>query len=274
MNSICVLIPTKNRKQLLERALASVFNQTVTPNEIIVVNDGSIDDTELFLKKITNSHSNLKVINRKSSGGVNVARHDGIDQSDSEWVACLDDDDEFFSDAIEKIKCRLDKIPDNYNIVFFNSIINKSNGSFSGGYQFDDSREFVDLNYDDMMLIKSKVRGDFKPVMRKKLFSHDGYRFPESVNGLESHFFYLVARDGKGLRCYRDICTNIHQENEIYDRLSINASKKNPWPLLKLHVKQIPQHYKFYLRHPLLLVRKLEVMLRLLIRSTLPFLFR
>jgi glycosyltransferase involved in cell wall biosynthesis len=269
MIKIAVLIPTKNRRTLLERALTSLFIQTVKPDEIIVVNDGSDDDTKDFLDKFQNNQSLLKVINREKSGGVNVARHEGINLADSEWIACLDDDDEFLSDAVEKIKNRLEKIPTSCDIAFFNTIIKNNKCSFNGGFQFKANQKFYDLSYDDMMFIRSKIKGDCKPVLRKKLFTINGYKFPESVNGSESHLFYLIARDGKGIRCYPEITTLIHQETEVGDRLSLSASAKNPWPLFVLHFKQLFQHWKFYLRHPIILYKKKVTMAKLLLRAIL-----
>ncbi len=271
MIKVSVIIPTKNRKVLLERCLKSLSNQTVKPDEIIVVNDGSNDNTKNWLEKMKNDISNLKIINREISGGVNVARHEGIKSSDSEWVACLDDDDEFLPDAIEKIKKRSEEVPDKCGVIFFNTIVNNNKGSFRGGFQFEEKQEFCDLGYDDMMLIRSKIKGDCKPVIRRRLFVKDGYKFPESVNGSESYFFYLIARDGKGIRCYPEVTTLIHQEIEVGDRLSLSASIKNPWPLFVLHFKQIFQHYRFYLRHPKMLFQKKVAMLKLLAHVFLNF---
>lgn len=57
---IAVLIPTKNRKELLERALNSIFVQERLPEEVVVVNDGSVDGTEEFLLFF---QTNIKMLN-------------------------------------------------------------------------------------------------------------------------------------------------------------------------------------------------------------------
>lgn len=267
--TISVLIPTKNRKILLERVLKSVLDQTVLPDEIVVINDESIDGTKEYLDNLSQKHNILKIIHREEGGGVNTARNQGTREAKSDWIAWLDDDDEFVPEAIEKIKQKLQRISDNIFVVNFNSKIYKNDDSFNGGYQFKEDREFIDLNYEDWMLIKNNLKGDCKPVFRKYLFEDKNYLFPETVNGFESYTMNLIAKNKKGIRCYSEVTTLIHQETEVGDRLSLSASAKNPWPLFVLHFKQLFQHYKFYAKHPRILWRKKIEMLKLLARSVI-----
>lgn len=271
MNTITILIPTKNRRVFLERALKSVFNQTVLPDEIVVVNDGSIDDTKEFLEKIAANHRILKVINREKSGGVNTARNQGIGESSSDWIAFLDDDDEFDINAIEIIRKKINEIPKDFFVIYLNSKIYRDDHSFTGGFQFEklnNNLNFYDPSYEET-ITKFNLRGDCKPVFRKSLFKNKKYLFPESVNGFESYTMNLIAKDKKGIRYFRDVTTLIHQENELNDRLSINASKKNPLPLLILHIRQVFQHFLFYIKHPPFFFKKFVEMLKLLVHSLL-----
>ncbi len=263
MNSVSILIPTRNRRHLLERCVNSLLNQVEKADEIIIVNDGSTDDTEQYLTSLSNL-TQIRVVHRKSAGGVNRARHEGIKNSTKDWVAILDDDDEFFPDAVKNIKKKLAETPPSTLIVFFNSVIRDNNGDRNGGFMFKDEA-YYDLNYFEMM-VKHRINGDCKPVFNKEVFEK-GYRFPETVNGLESYLFYLVARDGIGIRCYPDKTTLIHQETAVGDRLSISASVKNPWPLLVVHFKQLFQHFRFNITHPVYLMKKLLEMSKLFVRS-------
>lgn len=85
-----VIITTYNRVNALPRAIKSVLSQDAVDFELIVVNDGSTDETAPFLNSITDSR--LTVINR-SNGGLSAARNSGIAKSSGEWTAFLDDDD-------------------------------------------------------------------------------------------------------------------------------------------------------------------------------------
>ena len=91
MNGISVIIPSYNRVTQLLRALHSVFNQTLTPDEVIVIDDGSTDDTQ---QVITNLYPRA-IYRYQANKGVSAARNLGIQISNGEWLAFLDSDDEW-----------------------------------------------------------------------------------------------------------------------------------------------------------------------------------
>jgi len=93
---ITVVIPTYNRYELLKRALASVFAQTQRVDEIIVVDDGSTDDTAQIIKDFP-SITYIYQENR----GVSAARNAGIKEAKNEWIAFLDSDDAWHPQKIE-----------------------------------------------------------------------------------------------------------------------------------------------------------------------------
>jgi glycosyltransferase involved in cell wall biosynthesis len=92
-----VIITTYNRKEYLGRALNSVYEQSVTANEIIVIDDGSSDGTEPFIKK---NHAAVKFFWQKNSG-VSSARNLGIKKATYEWITFLDSDDAWLPKKLE-----------------------------------------------------------------------------------------------------------------------------------------------------------------------------
>ena len=105
--SISVIIPTYNRAHTLSRALDSVFAQSYPPSEVIVVDDGSVDDTRAMIAErypqcIYLTQPNL---------GVSRARNQGITQAKGEWIALLDSDDCWLPDKLEKQMERLAESP-------------------------------------------------------------------------------------------------------------------------------------------------------------------
>ena len=91
MYNITVVIPTYNRQLLLKRALNSAICQSYKPHEIIVIDDGSTDETK---KQIKQHYPEIRYILQNHSG-VSAARNVGIQNAKSEWIAFLDDDDEW-----------------------------------------------------------------------------------------------------------------------------------------------------------------------------------
>ena len=94
---VSVIIPTFNRFSLISRAIDSVLKQTIKPFEIIVVDDGSSDNTSTFIK---NNYKSVKLI-KQNNLGVSKARNVGIKNSSGDWIALLDSDDEWKKNKLE-----------------------------------------------------------------------------------------------------------------------------------------------------------------------------
>jgi len=97
---VSVIIPTYNRVQTLSRAIDSVLNQKSPVDEIIVVDDGSTDDTA---NQISRNYPNVKLIQQPNLG-VSAARNAGIKQACFEWIALLDSDDTWKPEKISAIQ--------------------------------------------------------------------------------------------------------------------------------------------------------------------------
>src|SRR3989304_3363777 len=98
--SVSVIIPTWNRANIVVKAIKSVLNQTLPPLEILVCDDGSIDDTFEIVKSIKNKR--IKWIAGAHSGLPAVPRNRGIKESRGEWLTFLDSDDEWLPKKLEK----------------------------------------------------------------------------------------------------------------------------------------------------------------------------
>src|SRR4051794_30242570 len=99
--SVSVVIPTYNCADLLPRAIASAFDQTVPPVEVIVVNDGCTDDTDAVMRQLVDETSkNLRYV-VKENGGEASARNTGVAHATGEFVAFIDQDDVWLPDKLE-----------------------------------------------------------------------------------------------------------------------------------------------------------------------------
>jgi len=98
IGNISVVIPTYNRRQTIGRSIDSILNQTLFPSEIIVVDDGSTDGTSDYIQS---NFPSIRLLQQPNKG-VSSARNMGIRSSNSDWVALLDSDDEWFPKKLEK----------------------------------------------------------------------------------------------------------------------------------------------------------------------------
>lgn len=97
---ISVIVPSYNVAPYLQRCVDSLISQTYSNLEIILVDDGSTDDTGELCDKIAESDSRIKVIHKKN-GGLSDARNAGIDIATGEFYSFIDGDDFIEPDTYE-----------------------------------------------------------------------------------------------------------------------------------------------------------------------------
>lgn len=97
---ITVVIATYNRAHLLSRAIRSVLNQTHENLELIVVDDCSADGTREAVQSLTDAR--VRYVRHERNRGLPAGRNTGIHAASGEYVAFLDDDDEWRADKLEK----------------------------------------------------------------------------------------------------------------------------------------------------------------------------
>jgi len=95
---VSVIVPTYNRKNIVSKAIDSVLSQTYSHYEIIVVDDGSTDQTKETLRPYLHK---IKYIYQENKG-VSAARNTGINSSKGEWIAFLDSDDCWLPEKLQR----------------------------------------------------------------------------------------------------------------------------------------------------------------------------
>ena len=106
---VSVVIPTYNRARLVTEALHSVLSQPFDDMEVLVVDDGSTDDTLSALARFTDSR--LRVIHQANQG-ISGARNTGVREARGEYIAMLDSDDRWRPSVLPRLVAALDAHPD------------------------------------------------------------------------------------------------------------------------------------------------------------------
>lgn len=99
---ISVVVPVYNASQYLPKCIESILSQSFQDFELILVNDGSTDDSLDICKKYEKFDDRIIVVSQ-TNGGVSKARNGGLDVAKGEWVAFADADDYFLSDALSTL---------------------------------------------------------------------------------------------------------------------------------------------------------------------------
>lgn len=105
MINLSVIIPVYNVEEYIEECIQSIVNQTIKNMEIIIVNDGSTDDSISIVERFNDNR--IKIINKKN-GGLSSARNCGIMHAKGEYISFVDSDDYL---------CRLEALEEMYSIA-------------------------------------------------------------------------------------------------------------------------------------------------------------
>lgn len=97
--TVSVVLPTFNRANLLPRAVDSVLAQSFSDIELLVVDDGSTDDTERYVRGLDDAR--VHYIRTAANRGQAAARNEGIRRSRARWIAFQDSDDEWVADKLK-----------------------------------------------------------------------------------------------------------------------------------------------------------------------------
>jgi glycosyltransferase involved in cell wall biosynthesis len=103
-----IVIPLYNKEKDIENTLDSVFNQTLSDYEIIIVNDGSTDASELIVSSLKDPR--IKLITKKNEG-VSKTRNFGVENASAEHIVFLDADDYWYNNHLENLNSLIINYP-------------------------------------------------------------------------------------------------------------------------------------------------------------------
>lgn len=143
---ISVIIPLYNKRDSISRTIKSILNQSFSDFEILVIDDGSTDDSVEIIN--TNfSDTRIKIIQQKN-GGVSKARNNGAKCAQGEWLAYLDADDYWLPIYLEKMHNATLLHPNANAIGCASYIVNDKTRAISTNHMLDDIyKKTVEINY-------------------------------------------------------------------------------------------------------------------------------
>lgn len=106
---ISIVIPLYNKETSIANSLNSIFQQEFSDFEVVIVDDGSTDNSVSIVESRQNSH--IKLIKQKN-GGPSKARNTGVLHASGEWILFIDADDEMLPNALKYFKQYIENVPD------------------------------------------------------------------------------------------------------------------------------------------------------------------
>lgn len=116
---VTVITPVYNRQSTIKRAFESIQRQTFKNFEYIIIDDGSTDDSNAIARDFMNATNIPTMLITKGNGGVHSARNAGIKNARGGVYSCLDSDDEFLPDGLEKLVRGWESIPTSIRNEYF-----------------------------------------------------------------------------------------------------------------------------------------------------------
>ena len=200
---ISIIAPVyKIPKEYLLECFSSVIKQTYNNWELIIVDDGSQDGSGEYCDEFAKKDNRIKVIHQKNAG-VSVARNNGIENSNGEYLAFIDSDDWLDDNYFQKFVDRLNKV--DFDICICSAKVEKKNKSESNDFFFEDT---INCNKEQVYQLQSQLicRGltEYYPpyvnvgvpwgkLYKKSFIIDNNIRFKPGVKRMQDNLFNLYA---------------------------------------------------------------------------------
>lgn len=184
MPKVSVIVPFYNVEGYIEKCLDTLVNQTLEDIEIILVNDGSKDNSILIAKKFLENYPKKIVYLEKENGGLSDARNFGIPYAKGEYIAFLDSDDYVEKNMYEEMYNLAKK--ENSDMVqcnFYWEYIDKNKKKIGDMQKYSNKKELI---------TKGRVEA-WNKLIKREILENEEIRFPKGLRYEDVEFTYKLA---------------------------------------------------------------------------------
>ena len=235
---VSVIVPVYNVERYLEKCLNSLVNQTLDDIEIIVVNDGTKDNSQKIIDKFTKKYKNVKGY-IKENGGLSSARNYGLKYATGEYIGFVDSDDYVELDMYEKLYNKakekdFDVVACNINYVYENRVVEVSSNVTKDLFDKKDIKNSM-LNIYTTVWNKIYKKELFNKgvFFKEKVWYEDVeflyrlYPYINSIGTINEYLYNYLQRSGAISKTYDDRVYNyidnwngiieFYKKNKLYD---------------------------------------------------------
>lgn len=244
-NIVCV-IPFYNGASFIDRALESVFSQTVRADEVIVVNDGSRSEERDYVHSLKKKYPIIVI--DKQNGGQGSARNAGVAASQSEYICMLDQDDFYLPRHNEILLNNVPRDDPTFGWIYGDLVEAEGDGSFMRTSMVKEhsshpKRSFIDLIGNDMFVLPSAS------LISRKAFDSIG-GFDEQFTGYEDDDLFLRLFRKGWSNVFVDTSVTvwcIHSESTSYS-VRMSRSRFKYFAKLAVQYPDDPEKVRYYFR--------------------------
>lgn len=225
MDKVSIIVPVYGVERFLPQCIESLINQTYEDLEIILVDDGSKDNSGKICEEYAKTDNRIKV-HHKTNGGLTSARNYGIEHASGEWIMHVDGDDWIEPNTIERLVEKAEK--KNAEVVFCN---------FSFDYPDKGSilPHFYDWNKNGREGLVEYISTTWTclcgSIQKKRLYDEHRLRSPEGINYCED--FHLIVRlcffAGKMANVSKPLYHYRQQDSSIVHTLNKKTEADEQW---------------------------------------------
>jgi glycosyltransferase involved in cell wall biosynthesis len=187
-DAVSIIIPSYNHGQYIRQAIDSVLNQTHKNWELIIIDDGSADDTHEVLSQYQH-HPKIRIRLHQHNRGQTVRLNEALDMARGQYISFLPSDDWYLPEKLEKQLALFGQLPENYGVVYS-----------QGLRYFEDTGEMQPAKTNEQLrrghilgelLVKPFFVYPNTPLIRKVCFEH--YRFDPSYFAEGEAIYFKIA---------------------------------------------------------------------------------
>ena len=209
---VSVIVPVYNVEKYLDKCLTSLVNQTLKELEIIIINDGSTDNSQKVIDKYSKKYKNIIAIT-KENGGVSEARNLGLEKATGEYIGFIDSDDWIEPNMYELMYQKA--ITENFDIVACDTQA-----------IYNDKKVYISSNIKDDNVSNKELMIDAYAVIWNKIYKKEllnDIKFKKGMNFCEDvEFLYMIYSKVKKIGVIKEPLHNYLQREGsltyVYDK--------------------------------------------------------
>lgn len=191
---LSIIIPVWNSGKTIEAIVKSIVSQKFTDFELLLINDGSTDDTGLVLKELQKTDGRIRVIS-KANGGPSSARNLGLENATGEFIQFYDSDDNISGNSLSVTTSAIEKTDSGLLVSGWQIDLNSSSGLIENYKQVSPKSETIDSKIVENVLLSLGNDGTlynlWNKLFRADIIRDNNLRFREELRFGEDLLFSL-----------------------------------------------------------------------------------